>query len=85
MIPGSAGGGGWRPDLLDTEDAGLGYIEITMEIMMSDSHNLSPQVLTPQHGLYITKTNIFDEQISRPPRQYIVNICQGTEVVTGER
>ena len=29
----------------------MGYIEITMKIMMSDSHNLCGEVVTPQHGL----------------------------------
>ena len=29
----------------------MGYIEITMKIMMSDSHNLCGELVTPQHGL----------------------------------
>ena len=41
----------------------MGYIEITMKIMMSDSHNLSGDVLTRQHGVNVTNINIFDQQI----------------------
>ena len=43
-----------------------GYIEITMKIMMSDSHNLPGEAVTPAHGLNITNNNISNSANIRP-------------------
>ena len=51
----------------------MGYIEITMKIMMSDSHNLCGELVTPQHGLnkyFTTKQHLWSANIRLADRLY---------------